>query len=1044
MTKKKEMQAVAIWMIFLVLTIPFYGASVFAAPRIIGVTVTGNDGVDGFVRTAEDERLNIEVTGTLDAEDMAPDNVGLIYGERTYRFGEGDFCTAFSEPSCTQLQSSPNEKIYKCTCIEEPFVRDSQTLSFGIFDSAGKLRARQSKTVSPDEEKPVVTFISAVQKQNEDNVTVVLSASDSGSGIKRIELYDDGKKIKDMAVNASSYSKTFEISLSGDKTRRICAKAFDMMHNGGSDPQHESSEKCSEVTTDFSKPDICPNGRFRVLQGDNDVSYISTESVLGEFNGTVVVEINDNSLKTESITADLSELNINPLYSGSRKLTCVNSGTDSYVCTTDIKIRPKSTSPKITVWADDDMGHSAEKECTISFQLDNTKPNAVFLGTDHCLEGQCYLGPRETNDARSRIVARFEEFQSGLSNEWVYFELSSLNPALYSGKRLQVYECTKGWECYGYAEVEEDKRQNAARYPVSIIYPSVDNAGNPVEGQTTATLVYDGEPPKLKNDVSILTDDGLDFFATGDNLMIEATLVDDESGVEYAMADFKDITGNGNKTRADCTKEDDEFKCRWTVYNIAGPKTGATLEFDFYDFGGNPLHNETKKFDVAEPVDEDVSFWKVVAVETTPSIDKMTLDLVEHRTYTTVTMTRDNTFVGNPNVEVLKMEEPICEGDSLFLADNPRLLKIYRAGIGNVPVVIIQTNLKKVKMDPSINNITLICSITSLTRIKSGANWKLYPAETDYFNYTISLYNQAVGRLDDNVKQEILRVGSNKLISGKAIVNLKSAADFGEKLCNIYSALNSVATILHSAGIIICALGYTEVGGKLIRAADKIKTKMLDSGIGRFLSGFCKLVSCELGAELWGKVTGAGVDAWKQYVYKDPQESLVTSIINICPSGIIYNLDKARQIECKYVSCLRYEVPYGESVQTCVKMRQYDWCVYVTREKAFWIPFVGFLNNFAKTLAAMATNIPSLIGGIINAASAFVCKDVGGAGSGSEDCTNWKLIACNSWAFVKTSIKLYNLLDKIAMWKSKESTGTGDQCETAFRDWDKFVAGDAP
>ena len=171
MTSKKEMKAVAIWMVFLILTIPFYSASVFAAPRIISVEVKGNDGIDGFVRTDEEERLNIEVTATLGTEEIAPGNIGLIYGERAYLFGEDDFCTAYSAPACAQAESSPDEKIYKCTCVESPFVTRSETLSFGLFDSAGKLKARGSKTVCPEEGKPSVA-ISADQKTGEDNVTV--------------------------------------------------------------------------------------------------------------------------------------------------------------------------------------------------------------------------------------------------------------------------------------------------------------------------------------------------------------------------------------------------------------------------------------------------------------------------------------------------------------------------------------------------------------------------------------------------------------------------------------------------------------------------------------------------------------------------------------------------------------------------------------------------------------------------------------------------------------------------------------------------------
>ncbi|MBI4149360.1 hypothetical protein HY491_02850, partial [Candidatus Woesearchaeota archaeon] len=63
-----------------------------------------------------------------------------------------------------------------------------------------------------------------------------------------------------------------------------------------------------------------------------------------------------------------------------------------------------------------------------------------------------------------------------------------------------------------------------------------------------------------------------------------------------------------------------------------------------------------------------------------------------------------------------------------------------------------------------------------------------------------------------------------------------------------------------------------------------------------------------------------------------PQNSLIVSLATGCLPGVIYNLDKARQIECTYAYCLENNVEQGIPSFACTSVRSSSWCKYVYGE----------------------------------------------------------------------------------------------------------------
>ena len=97
------------------------------------------------------------------------------------------------------------------------------------------------------------------------------------------------------------------------------------------------------------------------------------------------------------------------------------------------------------------------------------------------------------------------------------------------------------------------------------------------------------------------------------------------------------------------------------------------------------------------------------------------------------------------------------------------------------------------------------------------------------------------------------------------------------------------------------------------------------------------------------------VQAW------DPQHSLVLSAVSLCIPGVIHNLQKARVIECQYVSCLQ-STPEGTPIQMCVKERDYGWCKYVYGEMFNLIPFANILSDLAQNVQKALSHPLELVG----------------------------------------------------------------------------------
>lgn len=124
----------------------------------------------------------------------------------------------------------------------------------------------------------------------------------------------------------------------------------------------------------------------------------------------------------------------------------------------------------------------------------------------------------------------------------------------------------------------------------------------------------------------------------------------------------------------------------------------------------------------------------------------------------------------------------------------------------------------------------------------------------------------------------------------------------------------------------------------------------------RYYPGFGTKIS-----ETWGNL-GGGLLGKNDWVSMNPRENLFVAMISFCLPGIIYNLDKLRQVDCLYVDCLRNSASSGIPTYVCEELRGYQKCKLVYGWIFNAIPPLAVLGFVIDTIKSILTNPAQLLG----------------------------------------------------------------------------------
>mgnify|MGYP001578350196 CR=1 FL=1 len=127
--------------------------------------------------------------------------------------------------------------------------------------------------------------------------------------------------------------------------------------------------------------------------------------------------------------------------------------------------------------------------------------------------------------------------------------------------------------------------------------------------------------------------------------------------------------------------------------------------------------------------------------------------------------------------------------------------------------------------------------------------------------------------------------------------------------------------------------------------------------------------------------------------YMDPQHNLIVATLFVCLPGVIYGLDKWRQIQCLYADCLQNAVgKEGLPVTACEDQKAYAKCKYITGELFAVFPWTAVIDHFLKIIKNALSNPFSALGVAVALACPTACYFRDDSGFAYQACRGARLL----------------------------------------------------
>ena len=603
----------ALFMIFLIISLPIFSASAFAATTVSINSYAGRDSVNGYV-SEFDDALNVEAEIT---PDMSVDSFANFTQNNVYTevFGKKE-----TFDSCEQSGSS-----YTCyySSASADRTASEKSLIVSVYDDDKAVVATEEETVYIDGESPTIAKATYPSYFTGDvNISVDIedeactSCAAVCSGIDRIELTFAGEVKENLTIGSSDCeyetiieTSVFELGLA-EGQQQMCIYVYDGVQN--------SAKKCSTITVDTQAPVISSSSFVIKDDKGNAIEHISGAPI----HATVQVNITDNvtGLNTATVYANLSA--INSVIGEEYNLLpgdCSEYENKVYVCSWDVYVETSETSATVKIYAEDNAKNVQVLTRTISFVEDITAPVVLSLTSAY---GE-YL-----NAKNNTLALEIQEDGSGFDDVNAYFNLAQL--LLGSPQASSCAQSGTVWYCYWSFAVPSSVRHGES---VDVTIAALkDDAGNSYDPAAfeEETFVYDEEAPVFLNATITALGREADVITEGDVVSIEAYLEEDVSGLDAAnvYADYSDFDDSNDLGSAQsCTEiSEDLWQCIWEYTGALTAGESIELNFIATDNAGNTKDSDDDNV-IAEKyvvgfVEGVVDYWDEYAdVEDVPILN---------------------------------------------------------------------------------------------------------------------------------------------------------------------------------------------------------------------------------------------------------------------------------------------------------------------------------------------------------------------------------------------------------------------------------------
>lgn len=984
----KHAKFIASFLIVIVLSLPFYTASVHAT-IIFEVTAENEDGIDGFVK--DDDTITFKANAFIDlTDDVTPDQVWLetLGGNEPF-----ETCTGNGPYLCTTTFSSGDFEGFT------PFI-----YKVSLKNDNGDIIDSKTSKIFLDNLKPVITSFQTQdivfnQGDIEFRYTIQDTACDTSidsecsgkcSGIEKIEFSSDpsftGGSFQEITeINSDSCtlsdSLARSINVFQEGENAVYARAFDRLNN-------PSNVISTIFTVDTTSPTIFAN-TLKIIDNSNfEINFVAPNNI----DAIAKVDIAADDLDKNSVLGDFSEL-------GSQenvRAVCSEAIDDIVTCTWNIKINTNEAGTKsITLEASDFAGNKEVVTILKDFSLDIQGPQVVLLRSSKIQNDNSYV-----KSIGNTFIAEFIE-NVGIKKEDALLSIE--------GRVIQATNCSSSWVCTW----DNIGVSGTGTIEVSIHESTTDRLGNSIAEEFSIEVIIDNKAPEVF-DIIIAGVGGAEapiqnIIKTGDSLQIIA-FVEDET-LESAFADLSEFIIGAENVSADLCLNiaEDEWQCFWTTRPIDIPGfIEDNVVFTFKDIAGNSLQHEEQITVFGLLEETELNFWKHEVSCSPRLIDRQTTSLISQRVFCHVTL---EPLQGDVEQVVIDLGQ--CSGNVEAIQE----VELFNAELGSLEP-FIKISLKQTEF--RVDNIDISCPLKIISRV--GNEITTVP-ETENVKINLRFYNLPLGELSDNLQKDIddaIEDATGKL--QKLIGTLKKIEFYARKICQLNSVLSNIVSLFQSVtyalGEAEKIAGITQVPGALYslhvaRTESCVNieaTKLAQKEAFDLLGGVCKFVTCRqspfgLGREQIGgpkEPEGPKFNKWTDegklgaywftagigtqiltyfpkspLEYMNPRDSIVVATLTACIPGIVHGLDKFRQVQCMYAHCLQEGVgKQGLPKTACDDQKSYATCKYVVGEIFNLIPYTALFFFYSNLIRDVLKNPFKILGAGIAASCLPLCGQV--------------------------------------------------------------------
>ena len=978
---KKIMSMVAIFMVILIINIPIALAQTLSVN-----TISGTDGEDGFARRFD--TLTVDVTANVPPADTNA-YVWIYWDDDSYSAVP---CSATAQPG-----------EWSCKLLKAIYGASSDTYKIVLFNpnflwETGSAYKTLQKPVTIDNSAPYIKSISAAVPGGSSitagPVEITFTAQDYSEsgidtdlcvGLKEVRFYDQTASGTELAEDYTMMfgktpnrickpgQKKFTYVAEEQGSHVICAEAEDWFGQKSSKKCISSPFTVSNVPPSFAESPMKINGKsqtfirtpFSAFSATIDITLVSSQTinkVVADFSGITTQTASRTQTQLRSKQGDNQTFRFSDIYAN----------------------KLPGSSCAVNIEATDSVGNKLTESIPCGFDVDNEGPvfSEIYTETSTGIklepeDGKPFIG----RNVNLHIV--FDEPKSGMSQKKAYLNLQELG----LGSKVQATNCgiVAGglWDCYWFLTPSPNKVGN---YSIKVQADTQDDLGNKISSETGAA-----KPVYAETAVPLITDKSISWKKIGAYTQVPDYFVKDDTvrftfNITNAFKIVADLSGVAGAAKAQVPILCASGYCTYDErVAISGPKT-ATLKFDIFTKGGT-TETRTSTLQIYGVLNEtNPNYWES-SVECSPIVDRLSSTYINERVSCVVTLTPNADDVDTASISfdgLAKCNATSPGGKATDYANSIRIMNTQEES--RSPILSVSL----LKREFAINELDLSCPLTIYSK-KGSSVFENY--ETENVNIPIKFFNLPLGNLQAQYNHRIKSAVQNANLLNSRISALDKIFSTASRICSIKTTITNILGGLEGVIAVLSVWPGGQSPASAICGGAKAKLESIYSfKLFNYIDKMCSYVNCaasdpspnSLGFDsYWGAGGGAPwCQSWMKFFESgnvpidavnlkaqgatgesltigamNVKDSLLLSASCLCLPGVIYNLKKYNQIQCRYALCLYNDVRNeGIPVSSCTLDRKREICQYVKGELFELIPFASLVSNFLNIIKQAYAN----------------------------------------------------------------------------------------